>query len=69
MKRRRTRRTQKAALPPNPLQQVLGDLVGEVQQHLLSSLLPKQITPMFQPVPQQQPEIKDAEVIAIRNNP
>lgn len=63
MKRRGTRRTRKAALPKDPIQQVLGDLLGEVQRSLFSRILPQ--TPMFQPEP---PIIKDAEVISIRTN-
>jgi hypothetical protein len=64
MKRRGTRRARKAALPIDPIQQVLGDLFGEVQRSLFNKILPQ--TPMFQPT--QQPEIKDAEVISIRTN-
>ena len=69
MKRRGTRRRRKAALPTDPIQQVLGDLIGEVQHNLLTNLLGTNVaqgTPMFQPQP---PVIKDAEVISIRNNP
>ena len=68
MKRRRRR---KAALPVDPIQQVLGELIGEVRQNLIQGLLGQQITqgpPMFQPEP-QRPDIKDAEVISIRDNP
>jgi hypothetical protein len=68
MKRRRTRRT-KAALPVNPVEQVLGELFGEVQRTLFQGLFSptKPQTPMYQPPPPS--DIKDVEVISIRDNP
>lgn len=65
------KRRRKRLKPADPVQQVLGELLGEIQNTVANSLsqilIPPPQAPFFQAVHEPlHNEIKDAEVISIR---